>query len=88
MNEDNFMSHTRQAPQAGSGNARTIEEHDLAGPHREEEMEAMDDRGRRWYRLRPKPRRRTDLWGFNSTWWMALGWVIVVVLAVSPFPWW
>ena len=36
------------------------------------EIEATDDRGRHWYRLRPKPRRRTDLWGFNSTWWMAL----------------
>jgi hypothetical protein len=26
--------------------------------------------------------------GFNSTWWMALVWLIVVVVAVFPFPWW
>ena len=82
------MSRTPKAPQAGSGDARIIEVHDFAGPHRKDEIEATDDRGRRWYRLRPKLRRRTDLWGFNSTWWMALGWVIVVLLAVSPFPWW
>ena len=66
------MSRTPKAPQAGSGDARIIEVHDFAGPHREDEIEATDDRGRHWYRLLPKPRRRTDLWGFNSTWWMAL----------------
>ena len=44
--------------------------------------------GRRWYHLRPKPRRRTDLWGFNSTWWMAVGWPVLLVLALFPFPWW
>jgi hypothetical protein len=26
--------------------------------------------------------------GFNSTWWMAVGWLIVIVLLVSPYPWW
>ena len=44
--------------------------------------------GRRWYHLRPKPARRTDLWGFNSTWWMVLGWPLLIVFAVSPWPWW
>jgi hypothetical protein len=44
--------------------------------------------GRRWYHLRPKPARRTDLWGFNSTWWMAVGWPVLLVLALFPFPWW
>jgi hypothetical protein len=53
-----------------------------------DEIGAIDDRGRRWYQLRPKPRRRTDLWGFNSTWWMALGWGIVILVAISPYPWW
>jgi hypothetical protein len=24
----------------------------------------------------------------NSTWWMAVGWLIVILLVVSPFPWW
>ena len=82
------MSHTREAAQGGPGDARMSKEHHIAGPHGEDEMDAIDGRGRRWYRLRPKPRRRTDLFGFNSTWWMALGWVIVLLLVVSPFPWW
>ena len=43
---------------------------------------------RRWYHLRPEPRRRTDLMGFNSLWWMAVGWVALVVLIVFPLPWW
>ena len=47
-----------------------------------------DPGGRRWYHLRPEPRRRTDFMGFNSTWWMSVVWLIVIVLVVSPFPWW
>ena len=43
---------------------------------------------RRWYHLRPKPRRRADLMGFNATWWMALGWLVVLLVIVFPFPWW
>ena len=46
-----------------------------------------NDRGRRWYHLRPEPRRRTDLMGFNSTWWMAVAWVLILILAFLPFPW-
>jgi hypothetical protein len=49
--------------------------------------EAVRDRRRRWHQLRPQPRRRTDLMGFNSTVWMALGWIIVILLLVFPFPW-
>jgi hypothetical protein len=56
--------------------------------HGEGKIEAIAGRGRRWYHLRPEPRRRTDLMGFNSTWWMAVAWLIVIVLAVSPYPWW
>jgi len=26
--------------------------------------------------------------GFNSTWWMAVAWLIIIVLALSPWPWW
>ena len=81
------MSHTREAAQ-GPGDARTTERHHIAGPHGEDEIEATDDRGRRWYHLRPKPRRRADLMGFNSMLWMVVVWLIVIVLAVSPFPWW
>ena len=56
--------------------------------HGEDEIEAIAGRGRRWYHLRPEPRRRSDLMGFNSTWWMAVVWLIVIVLAVAPYPWW
>lgn len=82
------MSRTREAPQARLGDARIIEDQRLAPPDREDEIEGFDDRERRWYQLRPKPRRRTDLWGFNSTWWMALGWPLLIVFAISPWPWW
>ena len=41
--------------------------------------------GRRWYHLRPRPRRRSDLMGFNSTYWMVLIWALVIILVVSPF---
>jgi hypothetical protein len=47
-----------------------------------------DDRGRRWYHLRPNPRRRFDLMGFNSKLLMAVGWLIVIAVVVFPFPWW
>ena len=42
------------------------------GPSDHDEIEGRDDRGRRWYHPRPQPRRRRDLMGFNSTWWMVL----------------
>jgi hypothetical protein len=41
-------------------------------------QEAVDG-GRRWYHLRPEPRRRSDLMGFNSTWWMVLIWALIIV---------
>jgi hypothetical protein len=43
---------------------------------------------RRWYHLRPKPRQRTDLLGFNSTWWMAAVWLVAIALVVYPYPVW
>jgi hypothetical protein len=55
--------------------------------HGEDAIEAIDGRGRRWSQFRPQPRRRTDLMGFNSALWMALGWLIVILLVVFPFPW-
>ena len=30
-----------------------------------DEIEGADDRARRWYRLRPDPRRRADFMGLN-----------------------
>ena len=80
------MSDTQEAAQGGHRDPRIVEEHH-AGPRSEDEIEAIDDRGRRWHHLRPQPRRRTDLMGFNSTLWMALGWLIVILLLVFPFPW-
>ena len=82
------MAHTRETTQGRPDGARSIEELRIAGPHDEDEIDVADRRGRRWYHLRPEPRRRSDLMGFNSTWWMAVVWVIVIVLVVSPFPWW
>jgi hypothetical protein len=44
--------------------------------------------GRRWHDVLAQPRRRIDLKGFKSTLWMGLGWVILVLALVFPFPWW
>jgi hypothetical protein len=82
------MFPARQVPDARAGEAPITDAHQLADPDGEDEINATDDSGRRWYHLRPKPRRRTDLWGFNSTWWMVLGWPLLIVFAVSPWPWW
>jgi len=81
------MSDTQEAAQGGRGDPRIVEEHHITGAHREDEIEAIDDRGRRWHQVRPQPRRRSDLMGFNSAWWMALGWLVVILLLVFPFPW-
>ena len=37
----------------------------------EDEIDGADDCERRWFELRPKPRRRSDFMGFYSRWWMA-----------------
>jgi hypothetical protein len=81
------MSHSQEDAPVGRPDTRIVEEHHQAGPHGEDEIEAIDDRGRRWYQVRPQPRRRSDLMGFNSAWWMALGWLVVILLLVFPFPW-
>jgi hypothetical protein len=47
----------------------------------------MRSGGRRWYHLRPVPRRRADLMGFNAAWWAVL-WLVLIVLVVYPFPLW
>jgi hypothetical protein len=73
--------------QGGRRDTRIVEEHYIAGARGEDEIEAIDDRGRRWHQVRPQPRCRSDLMGFNSTLWMALGWLVVILLVVFPFPW-
>jgi hypothetical protein len=82
------MAHTRESPQGGPDDAPIIDDHPIAGRHDEDQIDASDRGGRRWYDLRPKPRRRSDLMGFNSTWWMAVVWVIAILVLASPFPWW
>jgi hypothetical protein len=46
-----------------------------AGPHGKDEIEG------------PERRRRVDFL-LNSKFWMALGWLLVIILAVFPLPWW
>jgi hypothetical protein len=82
------MSRTRQAPHAPAWDARISDDLDATGPEGEDEVNAPEDQGRRWYHPRPKPRRRTDFMGFNSKWWMALGWFALLLVVAFPFPWW
>lgn len=58
--------------QSAAAHPRLIEEHHVVGPWGQDEIEATDERGRRWYHLRPEPRRRADFIGFNYTWWLAI----------------
>ena len=81
------MLRTRRSD-AEAREAPSIEAHDLAGPDGEDEIDPTEGKRRRWYHLRPTPRRRTDLGGFNSTWWMLLGWPLLIFFALSPWPWW
>ncbi len=62
---------------------RLIEEHHVIGPHGEDEIEATDERGRRWYQLRPEPRLRYDFVGFNWTWWLVI-WLLFLFIIL---PW-
>jgi hypothetical protein len=85
--EETVMAYTRKSTRR-SDDARIIEEHRIAGRHDEGETDASDCGGRRWYDLRPEPRRRSDVMGFNSTWWMAVVWVVVILVVAYPSPWW
>jgi hypothetical protein len=62
---------------------RLVEEHHIVGPYGEDELEATDERGRRWYHLRPEPRRRVDLIGFNYTWWLI--WLVFMLIIFLPW---
>ena len=63
---------------------RIVEEHRIVGPDGEDDIEATDDRGRRWYHLRPEPRSRADVMGFNRTWWLVFA---VFIIIIAFFPW-
>jgi hypothetical protein len=60
---------------------RIVEEHHIVGANGEDELEAIDDRGRRWYHPRPEPRGRADILGFNYTWWLIL--LVLALLGVG-----
>jgi hypothetical protein len=62
---------------------RIVEERHIVGPRGEDEIEATDDQGRHWYQLRPEPRGRADVMGFNHTWWLAL----ILIAFIALFPW-
>jgi hypothetical protein len=81
---DTYKADDRQLERSGSESPRLVEEHHIVGPRGDDEIEATDDRGRRWYHLRPEPRSRADLIGFNRTWW---GVFLVFVLVVAFLPW-
>jgi hypothetical protein len=71
-------------PQHSDANhPRLIEEHRIVGPRGEDELEATDERGRRWYHLRPDPRRRADFIGFNYTWWLI--WIAFIFILFLPW---
>ena len=62
---------------------RLIEEHHVIGPYGQDEIEATDERGRRWYHLRPEPRSRYDVIGFNYTWWLI--WILLIFVIFLPW---
>jgi hypothetical protein len=68
---------------SGHDHPRLVEEHHVRGPYGEDEVEATDELGRRWYHLRPEPRRRYDLIGFNYTWWLI--WIVFLLLVFAPW---
>lgn len=68
---------------AGGQNPRLVEEHHIVGPYGEDQIEATDDRGRRWYHLRPEPRSRYNLVGFNYTWWLI--WILFILIVFAPW---
>jgi hypothetical protein len=78
-----FIRRHRHPGAPGRGGATMAKTSDAA-----DSGKATHGNGRRWYHFRPKPRQRTDLLGFNSTWWMVVVWLIVIVLVVYPYPGW
>jgi hypothetical protein len=86
--EDKYRPPDENAPLAppddpGGEHPRLIEEHHIVGPHGEDQIEATDERGRRWYHLRPEPRTRYDFIGFNYTWWLI--WFLFIFIIFLPW---
>jgi hypothetical protein len=68
------MTHTQQAAQDGRWDTRIVETHAIARSHGEDELETIDDRGRRRHHLRPQPRRRRRLRKSRKTFRRARPW--------------
>jgi hypothetical protein len=63
------------------GLPRIVKERHFNGPHGEDGVEAIDDRGQRWYSLRPQPARPADFMGYNHRLWLStLGIILVIAL--------
>ena len=67
----------------GGEHPRLIEQHHIVGPHGEDHIEVTDERGRRWYHLRPEPRGRYDFIGFNYTSWLI--WILLILVIFAPW---
>jgi hypothetical protein len=80
---DDYASSVPPPEFSGHDHPRLVEEHHVVGPYGEDELEATDERGRRWYHLRPEPRRRYDLIGFNYTWWVI--WIVFILIVFLPW---
>jgi hypothetical protein len=81
--DDGYASSVPPLQYPGRNRPSLIEEHHVVGPHGEDGIEATDDRGRRWYHLRPEPRGRADFIGFNYTWWLI--WVVFILVIFLPW---
>lgn len=80
---DGYASSVPPPQFPGGEHPRLIEEHHIIGRYGEDEIEATDERGRRWYHLRPEPRRRYDMIGFNYTWWLI--WIVFILILFAPW---
>jgi hypothetical protein len=62
---------------------RIVKERHFNGPHGEDEVEAIDDLGQRWYSLRPQPTGPADFLGYNHRLWLSsLGILLVIALLI------
>jgi hypothetical protein len=84
QNGYSYAGDDRDEPATSADGPRLVEEHHIRGPYGEDELEATDDRGRSWYHLRPEPRRRADLFGFNYTWWLMM-WILFIFIVFLPW---
>jgi hypothetical protein len=62
-----------------------VNRRDVLHPTGEDEIVTSGDRGRRGYHLRPQPRARADLSGFNVTFCLLCAVVIVIVIVFPPW---